>query len=1073
MWDLDAERARLLDDLRGLVAGEVRCDPLFCGLYASDGSILAVDPLAVVRPLRVRDVGACVHYAAERRIPIIPRGTGTGCVGGAIGPGIVLDMSRFFRQVTTTRAGTVRVAAGVTLERLNQALRRANRYFPWDTPSGAVSTIGGLLSRAAFSPYRLRYGDIGRYVVSLQLVLADGSVVEVPNQPTSVFEAVCVGRGHSEWWTRLKHMLRQHAAEIAEEQATPLRRTTGYRLAKVLFQEEGREVTKQRMFCYQPGALGLGDEALWPQPTGQAGVSGKQPYGHHQSASGPGSNETSNEVGMVDSDLLLNPAQLFLGAEGTLGVIVEVELAPPEQPQAQGLVVFFFESLEEALRALPSTGVVEPLACVVVDHRHLSLCREFEPRLAAVVPREAQAAMVVEIEGSDSRQLRQVVDALRVAVQSKAKTLGPGVWALESWDRQLFAQLLQPVPAPLYRSRGGRPVPFVDDVAVPEAKLPEFLSETYRCLRHAELTATIFCSGGDGRVTIRPIVDLSDVRQREALLSAGEAIFDLVLRLGGSITAGGGWGLVRSPYLSRQFPHLARVFQGIKTTFDPLGILNPGKIVAEWSVDELREVIRGGGALREIRSILSAKASGQKHEAPSPTGRWATRPQFSHLVDILQPLHSAATACFACGGCRHQFAQGRMCPVYRFFPAEEASPRAKVNMLLTTLGSGGSLRAVASPRFREIADLCVQCHMCTIECPAAVDIPRLVLEMKGQHAAAAGLLFSDWILAHLDLIARWALKVPRLANWALRTRWTRWLMERMWGIAQGRRLPNVATESFMHRAARWGWTRPRKQRGPRVAYFADLYVSFFAPELGELFLRILEHNNVAFFVPEKQRHAGVPAITSGALDVVRRVVRRNTRVLANAVRSGYEVVCTEPAAVVALKREYPQIDGSADVRLVAEHVAEACEFLWGLHQQGKLQLDFRPIPLTVGYHQPCRSKALGIGRPGESLLRLIPGLQVVPLPDMCSGMAGVFGLKSSNYRASLRGGFPLIAVLREPQFQAGVTECSACKIQLEQGAGKVVFHPIELLACAYGFVELESLFRRHRTRPVREGSSIR
>jgi len=91
-----------------------------------------------------------------------------------------------------------------------------------------------------------------------------------------------------------------------------------------------------------------------------------------------------------------------------------------------------------------------------------------------------------------------------------------------------------------------------------------------------------------------------------------------------------------------------------------------------------------------------------------------------------------------------------------------------------------------------------------------------------------------------------------------------------------------------------------------------------------------------------------------------------------------------------------------------------------------------------------------VGSPGESLLRLIPGTTVVRIERGCSGMAGTFGLKRENFRASIRTGRGLISALREATVQAGTTECSTCKIQMEQGTSKPTVHPLKLLALAYG-----------------------
>ena len=184
--------------------------------------------------------------------------------------------------------------------------------------------------------------------------------------------------------------------------------------------------------------------------------------------------------------------------------------------------------------------------------------------------------------------------------------------------------------------------------------------------------------------------------------------------------------------------------------------------------------------------------------------------------------------------------------------------------------------------------------------------------------------------------------------------------------------------------------------------------------------------------------------------------------LADTVRQGYQVVTTEPAAALCLTHEYLNLLDDDDARLVAGHSTDACDYLWKMHQVGKLELDLKPINMTLGYHLPCHLRALDVGAPGYELLRLIPGLTVQDVERGCSGMAGTFGLTRKNYRSSLRAGWGLISSLREPAIQVGVTECSACKIQMEQGASKPTVHPLKVLALAYGLMpEISDLLTSH------------
>jgi FAD/FMN-containing dehydrogenase len=108
---MDAEQSRIEEDLRGVLDGEVYCHPLRTQMYASDASVYEIAPLAVVRPRHADDVAQCVKYASEKSIPLLPRGGGTGLAGQSLGPGIVMDFSRFMRRLLhlDREAKTVRV----------------------------------------------------------------------------------------------------------------------------------------------------------------------------------------------------------------------------------------------------------------------------------------------------------------------------------------------------------------------------------------------------------------------------------------------------------------------------------------------------------------------------------------------------------------------------------------------------------------------------------------------------------------------------------------------------------------------------------------------------------------------------------------------------------------------------------------------------------------------------------------------------------------------------------------------------------------------------------------------------
>jgi len=318
--------------------------------------------------------------------------------------------------------------------------------------------------------------------------------------------------------------------------------------------------------------------------------------------------------------------------------------------------------------------------------------------------------------------------------------------------------------------------------------------------------------------------------------------------------------------------------------------------------------------------------------------------------------------------------------------------------------------------------------------------------------AANGLRLDDWLLSRLDLVGSLGGLLSPIANWTITNRQARWVLDKLLGIAQGRKLPRLAARNFMRRAARRRLTRPTRRSGRKVLYFVDTYANFFDPQLADALVAVMEHNGVAVYVHPDQRQSGMAMVSIGAIDRARRVAKQNVAILAEAVRQGYSIVTTEPSAALCLAQEYPMLSDDDETRLVADNSVEACHYLWQMHLTGKLQLDLKPVNASVGYHQPCHLKALAIGSPGENLLRLIPGLSVQRVERGCSGMAGTYGMRRKNYRNSLRAGWGLISAVRDMSFQAGTTECSACKMQMEQGTTKPTIHPLKLLALAYGML---------------------
>jgi FAD/FMN-containing dehydrogenase/Fe-S oxidoreductase len=989
---MDAEQLRIEEDLRGLLGGDVYCDDLFVQMYASDASIFEIPPYGVVRPRTREDVAAVVRYAAERNIPLFPRGGGTGLAGDSLGRGLVLDFSRYLRRIVEVREDSVVVQPGVVLGQLNSRLANQGRCFGPDPATSDVTTLGSVIALDASGSHWPAYGSAHRHVLELEVVLADGRITRLSRHQPNPVATLEMSAGEF-LAAGLADIAARHHDAITHRRTKSLVDRSGYRLREIAADSAGGEI-----------------------------------------------------------DL----ARFLTGSEGTLAIVTEATLATTSIPEHLGCMLLFFTSLESAALAAAELSKEKIRACDLMDRRHLSLARETDPRYEFLIPAEAEAVLLVECEGPSATEVRDALKSFAARLQDELKLASGVHFALDRFDQQLLWHLARRYAPTLYRLRGSsRPAPYVEDIAVPPAKLADFLRRALDSLRRLQITASIFGHAAHGELHIRPFVDLTAPNEVARLRDLAAELYGHVWECHGTISGEHAEGYSRTPYVAGQHGPLLAAFREVKQLFDPRDILNPGKKVPADNVAAeapLRRIIYSPA--EHIASNGNAPTNGELNRSLTPT----------QLIPLQLDWNSeeityAARQCNGCGFCRTQKENVRMCPTFHPAPREEAAPRSKANLVRGLLTGSLLANAALDDAFKEVCDLCIHCHMCRLECPSNVDIPKLMVEAKGAFVATNGLQSQDWFVANIDRLSRLAARMPRLANWAVKNRAARWLLERSLGIAQGRKLPRLAKRPFLQTAVQRRLARPTRGPGEKVLLFLDTFANYYDVQLAQALVAVLEHNGIGIYIPDRQLEAAMPMISQGVLGPARSIAERNVALLAEAVRQGYTIISTEPSAVLALKREYLNLLGDdSDAQLVSENVMEACHYLWRWHQKGRLQLDLKPLDMTVGYHAPCHMKALEVGTPSLNLLGLIPGLRVRPVEKGCSGAAGLYGFQRKNYRTSLRIGLPLITELRTAGFQAGVTECSTCRIQMEQGAAMPTVHPVKLLALAYGLMpELRTL----------------
>jgi FAD/FMN-containing dehydrogenase/Fe-S oxidoreductase len=970
----DQQREHICDDLKGVIRGELLFDELSRVLYSTDASIFEVQPLGVVVPADEEDVQTLVRYAAEHRIPLVPRGAGSGLAGESLGSGLVVDLSQHFRAIFDIGADTARVQAGVVYQELSARLAKENRRFAPDPDSSRQCTIGGMLASDASGARLLRHGYAHEHVAALRVVLDNGDATEIRRHRRGSFSdgSQRLGDIHS----ATAALLEQNAGLIHDcGPRTPFDRC-GYRLQDVL---------------------------------------------------------TENQLDL---------ARLLVGSEGTLALFTEATLRTVPLPAGRAVILLGFASWEAALQAAQQALHSGPSACELIDHRLLTLARGRDASIAALAPFEAEVALLVEYESETQRGAADAVTDLAQELQRERLALSAMSACRRDEVDSIWRLRELAVPSLLGIRGKDHPVPIIEDVAVPVEDLPGYIRRTQDILQRYETTASFLVHAGTGQVQARPFIDL-DSEDAAKLWAIADDVHELALELGGTVSTQHGTGLARTPWVARQYGPLYPVMRELKAIFDPNGLFNPGKIIdtdhqqARWP---LRRLVKDGSPEQSETREPMNPANGASF-GPSPALRW------QH-----DELRHEVVNCNGCGQCRTEAPTQRMCPIFRATQAEAATPRAKANLMRYLLHADTDSRLLTSDDVREVADLCVNCKMCAIECPAHVNIPKLMLEAKAAYTAEHGLSRADWVLARTESFAAVGSAFAFIVNGAFGSRTIRWLMEKFLGVARQRRLPRFARRTFLDRAQRRGWTRPPRSSKPRVAYFVDVFANYNDPQMAEAVVAVLHHQGIEVYVPPGQVGCGMASLAQGDVETAREAAQSNLRVLADIARQGYEIVCSEPTAALMLRHDYPDLVDDPDTALVARQTTELTSFLWDLHERERLLSDFRPLNITVGHHVPCHLKALGRPPAGPALLSLIPGVKVHTIDVNCSGMAGTFGLKAENYSLSLKAGQAMLAELGRPEIMFGSTECSTCRLQMEDGGRKRTLHPVQYLAFAYGLM---------------------
>jgi len=727
-------------------------------------------------------------------------------------------------------------------------------------------------------------------------------------------------------------------------------------------------------------------------------------------------NRSGYNIAEVCHDGRIDMARLMAGSEGTLAIFTKITLRTVAVPAAKGLLQLEFDSLEKMARAVPKIVETGAATCELMDKTLIDLAFKALPEYRDILPADASAVLLVEHTGQTQQQVKKKIDQTNSAVGSLAS--GRRIVFEPARQARVWKSRKDAGPL-LYRKRSKKhPAEFMEDVSVDHHRLADYIVGLQEIGRRYDFAVSFFGHAGDGELHLRPFLDLSDPADVEKMQAIANDVFSLAWSLGGSISGEHADGLVRAAFIRKQYgDEYFELLCRIKNIFDPDGLMNPGKIINS----DPDVMVKN---LRRARKPLPERMK-------------------TDLLFEEDELALEIEQCYGCGLCLSREQDLRMCPVFRALGEELGSSRAKANLLHFWATGQLEDKDFESPEFRKFLDLCVNCKACMLQCPSGVDISKLMMTARARYVKQKGLRRTERLLSQNRYMSMLGSMFWPVSNLVMRLPFFRLLLEKCAGLDKRRTMPGFKRGSFLKAGRKYLATcEPIENPIDKVAYFVDTYANYNDHELGYAVLNVLRHNNIEVVLP-KQLPAPLPAMVYGDIDKAKKDLTYSVRHLAQAVRDGYKIICSEPSAALCLTQELRHFVPGRDAKFVSDNTFELMNYLLGLHIQKNLELPTKPITDEYIYHMPCHLSSI-------ELLRELCGVNVTDLKAGCCGLAGTFGMQKKNYDLSSQIAASLKKALKESQTQNVLTECAACKMQIEHISDKVAIHPLKILAESYG-----------------------
>jgi len=968
-------RKKILSELAGVLEGDFFQDQTTRIMYATDGSVYREMPLAVCYPKNERDIHTLISFAHEWGVPLIPRTAGTSLAGQCVGSGIVVDVSRYMNRILEFNAeeGWVRVQPGVIRDELNFFLKPSGFFFGPNTSTANRCMIGGMVGNNSSGTTSIKYGVTRDHVLEIKGFLSNADAIHFTALNTNEFQEKLQGNKlENDLYRHIYALLNNQTnrEEIEREFPKPEihRRNTGYAIDMLL---------RSEVFS----------------PDGEA----------------------------------FNFCKLLAGSEGTLAFFTEIKLhVNPLPPPVEAILCAHFSSLTEALEATLTVMEHQPYACELMDKFIMDCTKENKEQQKNRFFLEGDPAAILIIELRDIDKSLLDNRALALINELKKKGFGYAFPLVYPPDTQKVMALRAAGFGVLSLVKGDKkPLEFVEDTAVALADLPAYIAEFQELMRQFGQEAVYYAHAGAGELHLRPMANLKTSAGLAEFRAIGEASARLVKKYRGSLSGEHGDGRVRGEFIPLMLgDHNYQLLKGLKNTWDPKNIFNPGKITDTPPMN-----------------------SGTRYLVDVVQPEWETLLDFSAHGGILK----AAEKCSGSGDCRklHHVSGGVMCPSYMVTKNEKDSTRGRANVLrevLTQTQKGES--AFNRKELDEVMDLCISCKGCASECPSNVDMSTLKAEYLYQKYKETGIPLRSKMMANISFFNKIGSFFPAIANFFFSNEFLSRGIKRFLGVAEKRSLPLIQGDLkkwfIKHKPV------PKGEKLGKVLFFCDEFTRFNDVEPGKKAILLLTRLGYQVEIPAHVE-SGRAAISKGLLKKAQQVAEKNISLLGNLVSENAPLIGIEPSAILGFRDEYPRLvrgELKAKAEEIKKNVFLLEEFIAREAEKGLISSDgFTDGFATIKLHGHCHQKALSSQGITALCLNLPANYQVEMLPTGCCGMAGSFGYEKEHYDLSMKIGelvlFPEIQKSNEKVIIAAPG--TSCRHQIFDGTNRLALHPAEIL----------------------------